>query len=553
MAWDSTRPVPWRRLIREWLLYVASWCRDLPDLLPRRHLASACSSGCSSAVRCSSCSARCWPSSATSARRCADLRAERRSAGDRADHGATAVERPRPGRRRPAGTDAADFRRRPSATRPLHPPPVSRRTAAADTAATVTGRPCVIAIDAGTTGVRSRAVFADERRRSSAYREFTQHFPQPGWVEHDADRDLGRGRATRSTRSSTRVGAERRSRRSASPTSARRSSPGTADRSAVRQRDRVAGPAHGGALRRARGRTGTCRLVRDAHRAGARPVLLAAPSSSGCWPSATIPVDDDLALGTIDSWLLWNLTGGERVTPPIRRTPAARCCSTSARWRWSHELCDLLHVPIDALADGDAVERPVRRHVRRGAACRPASRSSGIAGDQQAALFGQACFAAGHGQEHVRHGQLRAAQRRRRRARRRREGMLTTVAWTLADGTTAYALEGAIFVTGAAVQWLRDGLGDHRPGAPRSARSPPRVADSGGVYIVPAFTGLGQPVVGSVRPRHDRRHHPRHDARPPRAGRRRVDGVPDARRGRRDGRPRRARRSATCASTAARR
>ena len=413
---------------------------------------------------------------------------------------------------------------------------------------------CVIAIDAGTTGVRSRAVFVDGPGDVATYREF--------------DAALSRSRAGSSTtrpRSGTRVretlhevvaqAARRRraSPRSASPTSARRWSRGTAapaSRTARRSSGRTGAPPRAATSSL---RPGALPLVRRAHRPRARSVLLRhevrVAAARPRHPRRRRPgARHDRLVDAVEP------DRRRRCTPPTRRTPAARCCSTSARWQWSPELCDLL-----GRADRRAARRCMPSSGRFGVTVRSlrrarrASRSSGIAGDQQAALFGQACFDAGHGQEHLRHRQLRAAQRRRDVPAAVTEGMLTTVAWTLADGTVAYALEGAIFVTGAAVQWLRDGLGDHR----RRRRDRPARRDASPTaaasYLVPAFTGLGSPwwdpyargtIVGITRGT---------DARAPRPGGRRVDGVPDPRRGRRDGRGVRARRSRTCASTVARR
>jgi glycerol kinase len=163
---------------------------------------------------------------------------------------------------------------------------------------------------------------------------------------------------------------------------------------------------------------------------------------------------------------------------------------------WSPEMCDLFSVPMHALP----VVMP--SSGRFGVTANTADTAntgglpagipiSGIAGDQQAALFGQACFEPGMAKNTYGTGSfilLNVGPTCPPPA----EGMLTTVAWTLADGTVAYALEGAIFVTGAAVQWLRDGLGVISSASevgPLAAS----VTDSGGVYLVPAFTGLGSP------------------------------------------------------------
>jgi glycerol kinase len=346
---------------------------------------------------------------------------------------------------------------------------------------------CVIALDAGTTGVRSRAVFTDDTTCSS-YREFTQHYPSPGWVEHDADeiweriadtlRDVlqqvhDRGGVVAALGiTNQRETVLAWSRRTGRPY-------GTAivwqdRRTAARCEELTAA----GALPLVRERTG---LVLDPYFSGTKIEWLLR--------NRDIPIDDDLAVGTIDAWLLWKLTGGA-----VHATDPSNASRTMlfdiASLTWSTEMCDLLGVPMHALPevrpssgrfgltsgdDGIAAGIPI----------------SGIAGDQQAALFGQACFTPGMAKNTYGTGSF-VLMNVGSQCPPVTEGMLTTVAWTLADGTPTYALEGAIFVTGAAVQWLRDGLsiiGSAAEVAPLAAS----VADSGGVYLVPAFTGLGCP------------------------------------------------------------
>jgi glycerol kinase len=202
-----------------------------------------------------------------------------------------------------------------------------------------------------------------------------------------------------------------------------------------------------------------------------------------------IPVDDDLAIGTIDSWLLWKLTGGQ-----VHATDPSNASRTMlfdvATLDWSPEMCDLLGVPIAALPT--VMPSSGRFGLTSGDDGIPAGIPiSGIAGDQQAALFGQACFAPGMVKNTYGTGSF-VLMNVGSECPPVTEGMLTTVAWTLADGTVTYALEGAIFVTGAAVQWLRDGLAIIDSAAEVGALAA-SVADSGGVYLVPAFTGLGCP------------------------------------------------------------
>ena len=202
-----------------------------------------------------------------------------------------------------------------------------------------------------------------------------------------------------------------------------------------------------------------------------------------------IPVDDDLALGTIDAWLIWNLTGGEVFATDVTNASRTMLCDIRTR-TWDPELCELIGVPMSALPE--IVPSSGRIGVTSSTCGVPeAIPVSGVAGDQQAALFGQACVTPGMAKNTYGTGSfvlLNVGEA----CPPPTEGMLTTVAWTLADGTTHYALEGAIFVTGAAIQWLRDGINiidDAAETGPLAASVP----DTGGVYVVPAFAGLGSP------------------------------------------------------------
>ncbi len=348
-------------------------------------------------------------------------------------------------------------------------------------------RPCVIAIDAGTTGVRSRAVFTDAPS-VSAYREFGQHYPEPGQVEHDAVEIWERVRETllevigQVTEQGATVAAIGITNQRETVLAWSRSTGAPYGTAIVWQDRRTAGRCdeltEAGALPRVREITG---LVLDPYFSGTKVEWLLA--------NRDIPVTDDLAIGTIDSWLLWNLTGGEvHATDPSN---ASRTMLFDIRTLdWSSEMCDLLHVPMHALP---AVMPSSGRFGVTSDRCGvPAGIPvSGIAGDQQAALFGQACFVPGTAKNTYGTGSF-VLMNVGDRCPPPTEGMLTTVAWTLADGTTAYALEGSIFVTGAAIQWLRDGLSiiDSSPEVGPLAASVP---DTGGVYLVPAFAGLGSP------------------------------------------------------------
>lgn len=345
---------------------------------------------------------------------------------------------------------------------------------------------CVIAIDAGTTGVRARSVHRDGRPPVAEYREFGQHFPQPGWVEHDADEIL---RAVIDVTASViaAVGAE-----SVVAIGI------TNQRETVVAWDRRTGRPHGRAIVWQDRRTAAeCeRLEADGHLPliRERTGLVLDPYFSGTKfarmiSDRSIPTDDNLALGTIDSWLLWHLTGGTVHATDVSNASRTMLFDIRAR-AWDPDLCDLLGVPIGALPE----VRPSsgRFGVTSDDSGLPSGIPiSGIAGDQQAALFGQACLRPGMAKNTYGTGSF-VLMNVGDACPPPTDGMLTTIAWELADGTVAYALEGAIFVTGAAIQWLRDGLGiiDNAPEVGELAASVP---DSGGVVIVPAFTGLGSP------------------------------------------------------------
>ena len=211
-----------------------------------------------------------------------------------------------------------------------------------------------------------------------------------------------------------------------------------------------------------------------------------------------VVADDDLVLGTIDSWLIWNLTGGaEHVTDTSNasRTMLYDICAH----RWSEELCDLFGVPMSALPRVVPSAGPIGVTVD-GCGLAAGIPVTGIAGDQQASLFGQACVHPGMAKNTYGTGSF-VLMNIGERCPDPSEGLLTTVGWTVparmlgAQGdalVTHYALEGSIFVTGAAVQWLRDGLGIIDEAAEVGALAE-SVEDSAGVVLVPAFTGLGSP------------------------------------------------------------
>jgi glycerol kinase len=343
----------------------------------------------------------------------------------------------------------------------------------------------VIAIDAGTTGVRSFAIDESGVPRGWSYREFTQHFPQPGRVEHDAaevwtvvqetlaelvaelDRPIAAIGIT--NQRETVVVWDRRT--------------GEPLHRAIVWQDRRTAPRcdelkAGGHLDLVRAQTG---LVLDPY--------FSATKLEWILRSGAIAADADLAFGTIDSWVLWKLTGGG-----VHATDSSNASRTMlydiGRLDWSDDLLALFDVPRSCLPK----VMPSSGRMGTTAAGLPVPAGipiSGVAGDQQAALFGQACFAPGMMKNTYGTGSF-VLMNVGADLPSPVDGLLATVAWTLADGTVAYALEGAIFVTGAAVQWLRDGLGliESSSEIGPLAESCP---DAEGLYVVPAFTGLGSP------------------------------------------------------------
>ena len=349
---------------------------------------------------------------------------------------------------------------------------------------------CVIAIDAGTTGVRSRAVFTDGRPSVGAYREFTQHFPQPGWVEHDADEIWEAARLTLNSVVAevgelddvdgvAGIGITNQRETILAWNRVTGRPYGTAivwqDRRTAERCDQLAADGH---LPTVRERTG---LVLDPYFSGTKAEWLLA--------NRDIPVDGDLAIGTIDAWLIWKLTHGAVFATDVSNASRTMLFDIRSR-RWDPELCRLLNVPIEALPTVVPSSGRIGMTDERAGIAGDIP-VSGVAGDQQAALFGQACVRPGMAKNTYGTGSF-VLLNVGATCPEPTDGMLTTVAWTLADGTTHYALEGSIFATGAAIQWLRDGISiiDEASDAGPLAES---IADTGGVYVVPAFAGLGSP------------------------------------------------------------
>lgn len=346
----------------------------------------------------------------------------------------------------------------------------------------------VLAIDAGTTGVTALVIDDEGSVIGRGYSEFAQRYPRPGWVEHEPEAIWG------ATLSSCRDALN------ASPVAP--TAVGlTNQRETIVIWDRETLRAPRPAIVWQDRRTAAiCARLRDAgHEDRVRELtgLRLDPYFSATklmWIAEHEPevwqgvLDGRFVIGTVDSYLIAKLTGGVHVTD------ATNACRTllfdTFAGHWSKELCELFGVPIDALPEVVPSSGEIAMTDPDLTTGRLSVPIAGIAGDQQAALFGQACFMEGSAKCTYGTGSFILANTGRTPVRSD-SGLLTTIAWDLGGGPT-YALEGAIFVTGAAVQWLRDGLGIIQAASETEtlARS---VTDSGGVIFVPALTGLGAP------------------------------------------------------------
>jgi glycerol kinase len=342
-------------------------------------------------------------------------------------------------------------------------------------------RGVVLSLDEGTTGATAVAVGLDGEVRGKGYHEITQHYPRPGWVEHDANEIW-----------------------SAVQNSARDALANEKDVRAIgitNQREtlviwdrRTLEPLAPAIVWQDRRTADECTRLREAgHERRVRDVtgLVLDPYFTATklgWAMKHVDGAANAAIGTIDSWLVARLSAGRD-----HLTDASNASRTLlfdiGRGVWSEEMAELFGVSLANFPQVVDSSGPVSVSDK-DAFGGIAAPIAGIAGDQQAALFGQACTADGMAKNTYGTGSFVLMQTGDSRVASS-TGMLTTVAWRRA-GHLSYALEGAIFITGAALQWLRDGLGIISSAAdagPLAASVP----DSGGVFLVPAFVGLGAP------------------------------------------------------------
>ena len=348
----------------------------------------------------------------------------------------------------------------------------------------------ILSIDQGTTGTTCLVFDPSAELVGRAYREFGQHFPQPGWVEHDAAEiwEVTREVALEAL-SDAGVAA-----------GALQAVGITNQRETVVAWDRETGePLHRALVWQDRRTAGWCDELRaEGYEALVRGKsgLVVDPYFSATKIGWLLQNVEGLAeaarsgralFGTIDSWLAWKLTG-EHVTDPSN---ASRTMLYDIReGAWSPELCELFGVPIEVLPDVRPSIGEFGRLLDDALPGFGGTPLTGMAGDQQAALYGQAALEPGDGKNTYGTGSF-VLVNTGTSAPEPVPGLLSTVAWAIGDRTT-YALEASIFVTGAAVQWLRDGLGIIESAA-ETEQLAASLDGNGGVYFVPALTGLGSP------------------------------------------------------------
>jgi glycerol kinase len=349
----------------------------------------------------------------------------------------------------------------------------------------------VLALDQGTSGSTALVVDPDGRVRARGYAELRQHYPRPGWVEHDPEEIW----ATVARAASEALAGARVSGGEVAAVGI------TNQRETTLVWDRGTGlPIHPAIVWQCRRTAAACDalraqgveplvrertgLVLDAYFSGTKIAwVLDAVAGARARGEA-----GELAFGTVDSWLLWKLTGG-RVHATDATNASRTLCLDLRSLEWDDELLAVFRVPRPMLPKVVASSGVVGETTDLGW-LPPGVPIAGVAGDQQAALFGQACHEPGTAKNTygtgcfllLNTGAVPVASR---------HGLVTTIAWQI-DERTTYALEGSVFIAGAAIQWLRDGLGILREAAESEALAR-SVADTGGVYFVPAFVGLGAP------------------------------------------------------------
>lgn len=353
----------------------------------------------------------------------------------------------------------------------------------------------LLALDQGTTSSRALVVSSSGKIIAVAQKEFAQHFPKPGWVEHDPIEIW-----------KTQLAVARSAIKKAKISSQQIAGIGiTNQRETTVVWDRATGePIHNAIVWQDRRTAPVCDKLKKSKNAATisqETGLVIDAYFSGtkiAWILDNVPgarqkaKAGELAFGTIDSWLLWNLTGGKSELGAVHKTDITNASRTMlcdiAQGEWSTSLCKSLKVPMNVLPEicsssevyGESIPKLFGTKIP----------IAGIAGDQHAALFGQMCTKPGMVKNTYGTGCF-MLMNTGKKMKPSSNNLLTTTSWDLGGGTE-YALEGSIFIAGAVVQWLRDGLKIIKK-ATDVEKLAAQVDDNGGVYLVPAFAGLGAP------------------------------------------------------------
>jgi glycerol kinase len=349
----------------------------------------------------------------------------------------------------------------------------------------------ILSIDQGTTS--SRAIVFNKQGEiiSIAQQEFKQHYPKPGWVEHDPT-DIWSSQSTVTSQAVSSANLDSSDIAAIGITNQR-------ETTVVWER-KTGKPVYNAIVWQDRRTAGFCRELAERgleDTIRSKTGLLIDPYFSGTkvnWILNSVKgarekaKNGDLLFGTVDTWLIWKLTGGK-----VHVTDVTNACRTLMMnihtGDWDDELLEILDVPRAILPEirsssevyGEVSSKQFPQGVP----------ISGIAGDQQAALFGQTCFKPGMGKNTYGTGCF-LLMNTGQEAVPSKNNLLTTVAWKLGDQPMEYALEGSVFIGGAVVQWLRDELQIIKS-APECDQLAKSVEDSNGLFLVPAFAGLGAP------------------------------------------------------------
>jgi len=349
----------------------------------------------------------------------------------------------------------------------------------------------ILALDQGTTGSAALVVDPDGRVLARGYAELPQYFPQPGWVEHDPEEiwstveraaraALGEARVSGSEIAAVGITNQRET------TIVWERATGRPIHRAIVWQCRRTAPLcdqlrADGVESLVRAKTG---LILDAYFSGTKIRWLLDEVAD----ARARAERGDLAFGTVDAWLIWKLTGGG--VHATDATNASRTlCLDLRTGDWDDEMLQILKVPRRVLPAVSPSAGVLGETIDLGWLPRGVP-IAGVAGDQQAALFGQACLTPGAAKNTYGTGCFMLLNTGAAPVASS-NGLVTTIAWRIGERTT-YALEGSVFIAGAAIQWLRDGLGILKNAAESQALAE-SVPDTGGVYFVPAFVGLGAP------------------------------------------------------------